>query len=85
VLRLVEHADFRHAVPTPDHFIPLLYTAAMAAASDTAPRVLIEGYAYGSLSMTCFTVGADCPVDDQREGAAQLPAPEVVPPEQSNM
>ena len=34
VLRLTEHADFASAVPTPDHFIPLLYLAGMAARSN---------------------------------------------------
>src|SRR6187549_2660417 len=28
ILKLVDHADFNLAVPTPDHFIPLLYIAA---------------------------------------------------------
>lgn len=30
VLELVDHGDFGLAVPTPDHFIPLLYIAALA-------------------------------------------------------
>ena len=36
ILRLAEHPDFDLAVPTPDHFIPLLYIAAVAAAADGA-------------------------------------------------
>jgi 4,5-DOPA dioxygenase extradiol len=55
VLTLREHPDYRRAVPTPDHFIPLVYLAGVAAASGTKPEVLIEGYAVGSLSMTCYT------------------------------
>ena len=31
ILRLADHADYDAAVPTPDHFIPLLYIAGMAA------------------------------------------------------
>ena len=58
VLRLAEHPDYTLAVPTPDHFIPLLYFAGVAAgAGDDVrpPEVLIDGYANGSLSMTCYT------------------------------
>jgi 4,5-DOPA dioxygenase extradiol len=58
VLRLTEHDDYPLAVPTPDHFIPLVYFAGLAATGgDDAgrPEVLIDGYANGSLSMTCYT------------------------------
>lgn len=57
VLELVDHPDFATAVPTPDHFIPLLYLAGMAAASGETLDVLIDGPAYGSLSMTSYTLG----------------------------
>lgn len=86
VLRLTEHPDFGMAVPTPDHFIPLLYVAGIAAASGDATGVLVDGYAYGSLSMTCVTVGsASAAPATGRDGAAELPPPNVVPPEQSNL
>jgi 4,5-DOPA dioxygenase extradiol len=56
VLSLRDHADFEAAVPTPDHFIPLLYLAGLADAARTNAGVLVEGYTYGSLSMTAYAL-----------------------------
>jgi 4,5-DOPA dioxygenase extradiol len=54
--QLASHQHYLLASPTPDHFLPLLYLAGMATASEQPAEVLIGGYAYGSLSMTSFTV-----------------------------
>jgi len=54
VLTLREHPDFDRAVPTADHFIPMLYFAGLAGA--TPATVLVQGYTYGSLSMTSYTI-----------------------------
>ncbi len=83
ILRLAEHPDYELAVPTPDHFIPLLYLAGVAAADGAAVEPFVHGYAMGSLSMTSYQAGAaDCPAT-REEGAAGLPA--NVPPDQTNM
>jgi 4,5-DOPA dioxygenase extradiol len=54
IVKLTRHADYQRAVPTPDHFIPFVYFAGLAAASGARPDVVVDGYAYGSLSMTCY-------------------------------
>ncbi len=83
VLRLVEHPDFAAAVPTPDHFIPLLYLAGMAAADGVPLSALVRGYAMGSISMTCYGLGADGLGCREAEGAAAMPG--TVPADQSNI
>jgi 4,5-DOPA dioxygenase extradiol len=82
---LRNHSDFRLAAPTPEHFIPLLHLAGLAAASKQTAQVLIDGYAFGSVSMTSLTLEAECSPDpgDQRP-SADLPNPEHVPAEDTN-
>jgi len=81
---LSQHRDFGTAVPTPDHFIPSLYFAGLAAQSDTPVDVLIEGYAYGSLSMTAYTLGVSCSSDGADDRGAPAVEPQS-PGDQSNM
>lgn len=85
VLGLGEHADFRDAVPTPDHFLPLLYLAGLADVAGSVSDVLVDGYTYGSLSMTAYTLGLD-DEETPRGGtnAAPLPGPDVVPTDETN-
>ena len=59
--RLLSHRDWSKAVPTDEHFLPLAYIAGFAAGTGAEVKVLTDGYAFGSLSMTAYTVGADCP------------------------
>jgi 4,5-DOPA dioxygenase extradiol len=54
VLSLASHRDFVQSAPTPEHFLPLLYVAGLAAAAKRPAKVLVDGYTYGSLSMTSY-------------------------------
>ncbi|HXP92841.1 MAG TPA: 4,5-DOPA dioxygenase extradiol [Candidatus Binatia bacterium] len=47
--------DGRLSVPTPEHYLPLLYPAAMRAA-DEKLRTIVDGYEAGALSMYSFSV-----------------------------
>ena len=86
VLRLTEHPDYDLAVPTPDHFIPLVYFAGLTASAETRSDVFAEGYTYGSLSMTCHTIGAPArPSVTGEQAAAAAVTPEVTPPDQTNI
>jgi 4,5-DOPA dioxygenase extradiol len=90
IASLQSHPDFDLAVPTPDHFLPLLYVAGVASVGPTSPAdVLVDGYAMGSLSMTAYTVDAPhppppAPAPDAGP-ASVLPDPGLVPPDDTNM
>jgi 4,5-DOPA dioxygenase extradiol len=81
ILRVMEHPDYHRSVPTPDHFIPLLYLAGLAAEEGSA-SALLRGYSMGSLSMTCYGIGVDAATCETALGAATLPV--GVPAEDTN-
>lgn len=82
ILSVVNDGDYPLAAPSPDHFIPLLYIAGLADAGGHTADVLVEGYAMGSLSMTCFTVGCtEVPVS----GTGAAPPLPHVPADESNL
>jgi 4,5-DOPA dioxygenase extradiol len=82
ILKVTAHPDFRLAVPTPDHFIPLLYLAGLAA-DERGLRTLLRGYALGSISMSCYCLGTEISLPANPTGAADLPRD--VPPDQTNV
>jgi 4,5-DOPA dioxygenase extradiol len=83
ILKVMEHPDYAMAVPTPDHFIPLLYLAGAAAESGEPVEPLVRGHSMGSISMACYGLGADVELRKDPTCAARLPP--GVPPLQSNI
>lgn len=83
---LREHADYSRSAPTPEHFIPMLYIAGLASAAKRPLEVLVDGYAFGSLSMAAYTLDAKCPTEhaDPRPSAG-LPDPAVMPADDTNI
>ena len=82
--RVMRHPDFAQAAPTPEHFLPLLYIAGFAAATSVRPEVLVDGYTFGSLSMTSYGVGVPClPPSGATAGAPPLGS--ALPAEESNV
>jgi 4,5-DOPA dioxygenase extradiol len=78
------HADYARSHPTPDHFIPLLYLAGLASAAGRGAAALVDGHAYGSLSMAAYTLEGGAAVAGGGP-APGGPHPEVVPPEDTNL
>jgi 4,5-DOPA dioxygenase extradiol len=83
ILAVAGHPDYALAVPTPDHFIPLLYLAGLAAESGERIEPLVRGHSMGSISMACYGLGVDLEVRKDPTCAARLPP--GVPPDQSNI
>lgn len=83
ILSVAEHSDYDLAVPTPDHFIPLLYLAGIAAEESEPIEQILRGYSMGSISMSCYGLGARMARPDEPSGAAGIPA--SVPPDQTNV
>jgi 4,5-DOPA dioxygenase extradiol len=80
---LESHADFDAAVPTTDHFLPLLYVAGVAAASGSGASPLVRGCTLGTVSMTCYGVGIESVAI--ADGGVAAPVPGDVPADQTNL
>jgi len=84
--RLRTHPDYSRSVPTPDHFLPLLYVAGLASAAKRPLEPLVDGLAYGSISMAAYTLHGTPPVRRADPApAGGVPDPSVIPPEDTNL
>src|SRR5690606_15176870 len=81
---LVAHRDYAMSAPTPEHFLPLLYAAGFAAATGEKPEVPVDGYAFGSLSMACYTVGC-AGTGENGDLSGSAPLGSDAPPEDTNI
>lgn len=84
IASLASHRDYRMAVPTDEHFLPLLYLAGLASAAGKPAEVLVDGYTYGALSMTAYALGAHRPQALGEAGSA-APLATTLPPEDANV
>ena len=80
------HLDFELAAPTPEHFIPLLYIAGLASAANDTLTPLVEGCAFGSISMASYSLGTGRPTQVADGGpSAGMPAPDVASADEANI
>ena len=83
VASLDGHPDFARAVPTPDHYLPLLYIAGLA---DNEPlNLLVDGHAAGSISMAAYTLGMQCDTTATSGAGPAASLPEGFPTLDSNL
>ncbi len=81
------HPDYDAAVPTPEHFLPLAYLAGLCRAAGEPAHRFLSGGSLGALTMSSYVLGnaPHAEVRGSNAGAADLPDPRRVPPEQTNM
>lgn len=81
------YPDYLLAAPTPDHFIPLLTIAALAAQSGAKFETLVEGFAYGTISMVSLMLcrQAQAASDEDLPPGSAIPDPGVAPADQTNI
>jgi len=86
LLKIASHRAYSMAVPTPEHFLPLVYLAGLSTAAGQASQVVVGGGTVGSLTMTSFILGCGGMTKPQaKEAAAAMPDPADIPPEHTNI
>ena len=83
VLSLDGHPDFDKSVPTPDHYLPMLYIAGLA--GDAPLNLLVDGHAAGSISMAAYTHGLEVEPTGSGAGGPAAELPEGFPTLNSNL
>jgi hypothetical protein len=57
----------------------MLYIAGLASAANRPLEVLVDGHAFGSISMAAYTLDATGPNEEDTRPSAGLPDPALVP------
>lgn len=84
--QLKSHPDYAKAVPTDEHFLPFLYFAGLASAAGTKPESIVDGCAFGSLSMAAYALEADLPKPGASQGpSAGGPTDPLIPAKDTNL
>jgi 4,5-DOPA dioxygenase extradiol len=86
IASLAAHPDYAMAVPTPEHYLPLLYLAGLCDAAGATAQPFAEGCTMGSISMTSYVLEgpSEPPAGAGKQSAAALPDPRVVPADDTN-
>lgn len=83
VVSIDAHSDYQKAVPTPDHWLPLLYIAGLADSEPMNP--LVDGHAGGSISMAAYTLGIDIAARSPQSDSANQSVPQHVALTETNI
>jgi len=84
ITEVVEHPDYALAVPTAEHFLPVLYLAGLAKACGKPATIVTHGYDMGSLSMTSYGLDAPAMKAKGGDGSPPFPDPRDIPADDTN-
>lgn len=84
IVDVASHPDYPLAVPTAEHFLPVLYLAGLAKAAGKPATILIDGYDMGSLSMTAYALDAPPAKAKGGNDSPPFPDPRQVPSDDTN-
>jgi len=80
----LRHPDFALAVPTPEHFLPLVYLAGLCDAAGEVAQPFAQGGTFGAITMTSYLLGQRPPAAGAGAGNGEATRTDA-PPEQTNL
>jgi 4,5-DOPA dioxygenase extradiol len=79
------HPEYRLAVPTSEHFLPLTYLCGLCGAANEVAAPFAEGGTLGSLTMTSYVLGSAAPPTRESVISNSIPGAGAAPAEQTNL